>query len=141
MNKINGFSGEYGFLSNFYPSLISIENINYPTVEHAFQAAKTNNIDDKLKIANNNDPSVAKKLGRKVKLRKDWEQIKDDIMYELLKLKFNIPELKQKLLNTKDAELIEDNWWNDQYWGVCRGKGKNMLGKLLMKVRSELKGN
>ena len=82
----------------------------------------------------------AKRLGRRVKLRPDWEDIKDEVMYEVVLDKFKRNDnLKEKLLDTANAELIEENWWNDTYWGVCKGKGKNKLGKILMKVRDELK--
>jgi ribA/ribD-fused uncharacterized protein len=81
----------------------------------------------------------SKKLGKRVELRPDWEDVKIDIMRQVLKSKFTQnPELKAQLIATGDAELIEGNNWNDRFWGVCRGKGQNHLGKLLMEVRAEL---
>lgn len=85
-------------------------------------------------------PNEAKKLGRKVKLRSDWEKIKDQIMYEICYQKFNFEnnmDITMKLMKTKNIELIEGNTWNDTYWGVCRDNGKNKLGKILMKIRKE----
>lgn len=85
-------------------------------------------------------PNEAKKLGRKVKLRSDWEEVKDQIMYEICYQKFNFEnnmDITMKLMKTKNIELIEGNTWNDTYWGVCRGNGKNKLGKILMKIRKE----
>ena len=87
----------------------------------------------------NLNPSEAKKLGRKVKLRSDWEQVKDQIMYELVFKKFSTAELWYQLNTTANEELVEGNWWNDRYWGVCRGTGENKLGKILMRVREELR--
>ena len=140
MDTIDSFNGKYRFLSNFsdYPCLF--EGINYKTVEHAFQAAKTLDIKQRMKIAEVVTPGEAKKLGRRVCLRKDWEQVKDAIMYDCLVSKFKLDKvLRLKLLDTYPAELIEGNTWGDTYWGVCNGAGKNMLGKLLMKLRDEMK--
>lgn len=135
---INNFSGKYLFLSNFYPCEVYFGDIVFPSVEHAFQAAKTTDVNERLKIAKCGDPANAKRLGRQVKLRRGWDEIKDTVMYMLLKRKFK-GELKMMLLATGDEELIEGNWWGDKYWGVCRGVGENKLGKLLMKLREELR--
>ena len=120
---IDKFRGKYWFLSNFYESPIEEENITYPTVEHYFQAQKTFNQEEKLKIAQATKPAKAKKMGRKVNLRKDWEDVKIQVMENVA---------------TGDEELVEGNPWGDRYWGVCNGSGKNKLGKLLMKIRKEL---
>lgn len=137
---IDSFSDEYDFLSNFYPCNITYNGLTYLSTEAAFQAQKS--IDEKVrKEFTTLNPSQAKKQGRKVILRKDWEQIKDLVMYEICKIKFSIPELKEKLLSIHDAELIEGNTWNDRYWGVCNGFGKNQLGKILMQIRKELVNN
>ena len=87
------------------------------------------------------NPSEAKRLGRRMRLRSDWEQVKYDVMLDVVRAKFNQhPDLAQKLLATGDEELVEGNDWGDTYWGVCNGRGKNMLGKILMRVRAELRG-
>ena len=83
-------------------------------------------------------PGLAKKLGRKATIRPDWEKIKLPIMEYLLRQKFGDKTLKALLIGTGDAELVEGNMWGDTYWGVCKGKGENHLGKLLMKIREEL---
>ena len=137
---INSFRGEHRFLSNFHPIEIEYEGEWYPSVEHAYQAAKT--IEKSVRMfflaGSSGD---AKKLGRSINLRPDWDQVKVPIMRELLKKKFTKGTvLADKLLSTGDEELIEGNWWGDCFWGVCKGKGENWLGKLLMEVRSELKG-
>lgn len=135
---INKFRGEYEFLSNMYPSLVSINDERYPTVEHGFQAMKSLNKDDRLAMSVCPSAKEAKRCGRHLNLRPDWEDVKVDIMYKLLKSKFSDPVLAQKLIDTGDEELIEGNTWGDTFWGVCKGVGENNLGKLLMKVRSEI---
>jgi ribA/ribD-fused uncharacterized protein len=138
-NKIEKFSGQYRFLSNFYFSEIEYDGIIYPTVEHAFQSQKTLDIDLRKKISRIWNTGQAKKFGRKVKLRKDWEDIKLKVMEDLVRLKFSTYQtLKRQLIKTGNAELIESNNWFDYYWGVCNGKGQNNLGKILMKVRDEI---
>lgn len=136
---IEDFSGEYRFLSNFFPSQIRHERITYPTVEHAFQATKSLERFDRLKIANSRSPGKAKSLGRRVQLRKDWECIKVAVMMQLVEKKFNVHQnLRNRLLATGDTELIEGNTWNDCFWGVCNGRGRNHLGRILMEVRSNI---
>lgn len=136
---IDKFDGtEYAFLSNFYSSPIQYEGIVYPTVEHMFQALKALDMETRKKIANAATPGQAKRLGRSVALREDWEEVKVDVMRTALQLKFSNPALRAKLIATGDAELIEGNTWNDRFWGVCRGTGKNMLGLLLMELRCSL---
>ena len=138
-NVIDSFTGEYRFLSNFYPSPIVIDSICYPTVEHAFQAAKTKDKLEQRRIAIARTPAKAKSLGRKVRLRKDWENVKVGIMKQCVELKFDShADLAVLLLATGTAKLIEGNTWNDTFWGVCGGRGKNQLGKVLMRVRSKL---
>lgn len=138
------FDGEYAFLSNFYESKIVHEDMTFPTVEHAFQAAKTLSEEEQAAISIAKTPGIAKRLGRKVLLRSDWEEVKERIMYECVKEKFKNPILREKLLNTYPAELIEGNTWHDNYWGDCSCEkcknieGKNRLGKILMKIRSEV---
>ncbi len=137
---IDRFDGEYAFLSNFDPSPIVLDRITYPTVEHAFQAAKTDDRLERERMASLPTPGAAKRAGRKVALRPDWERVKVGIMEELVRRKFADPDLAGKLLATGDEELIEGNTWNDRFWGVCRGTGRNQLGKILMRVRAELRG-
>ena len=139
METIDLFRKDYYFLSNFYKCSVVYDGMSFPSVEHAFQAAKNPDSDYRKRVAGTASPAVAKRLGRSVELRPDWEDVKDSIMLELLYSKFSDPDLREKLINTGDAELIEGNNHWDRYWGVCRGQGQNRLGKLLMKVREELK--
>jgi N-glycosidase YbiA len=136
---IDSFSGEYEFLSNFYPCEIILDRIKYPSIEHAFQAKKAVDKESRYLILQCETPGKAKKMGRKIKIRDDWESIKIGVMIKFLRQKFAYPELKEKLINTGDAELVEGNWWNDIFWGVCNGVGENHLGKCLMQIRDEIK--
>lgn len=136
MNKIDRFEGKYHFLSNFYNAPIEYEGYKYLNNEAAFQAQK--DLSKREDFANL-QPNKAKALGRRVNLRKDWEANKIRIMKEIVYNKFSQNEnLRKALIDTKDAELIEGNWWNDKFWGVCNNEGRNELGKILEEVRSEL---
>ena len=136
---INKFEGEYAFLSNFYYSPFMFQGRQYPTVEHFFQAHKAKTYEDFISVLVEPTPKGAKQVGRKIKMREDWETVKDTIMLEGLRAKFSIKGLREKLLATGDEELIEGNHWHDTYWGVCNGVGKNKLGKMLMQVREEIR--
>lgn len=131
MKQITSFSGEYRFLSNFVGG-----------VEAKYQAAKTLDPKEKWSILNARTPGRAKRLGKKVKLRPDWEQIKFKIMEDLVRDKFKKEPFRTQLLKTGDSELIEGNTWSDYVWGCVKHgnewKGENHLGKILMKIRSEL---
>lgn len=139
VGTINSFSGEYAFLSNFYKEPVEWEGITYPTVEHAFQAAK--NFDRKYReqVRDAKTPGDAKKLGRATTLRPDWEAIKLDVMTILVTRKFTSnAKLAMRLVKTSGHELVEGNDWGDTVWGVVNGEGTNLLGKILMTVRDEL---
>jgi len=137
---IDNFHEEYSFLSNFYPSEVKFDRVVYPTVEHAYQAAKTINITEQNIILKQETPGRAKRAGQNVHLREDWDYIRFAVMEDLVRQKFkNHVELKNKLIETNSNELVEGNTWGDTYWGVCRGVGENNLGLILMKVREELK--
>ena len=135
---ITRFKGKYEFLSNMYPEVLYVDGQIYPSAEHAFQAMKCLDKDDRIAMSLRRSSEEAKKAGRLVDLRPDWEEVKVDMMYKVLKAKFEDPELAQKLRDTGDEELIEGNTWKDTFWGVYKDNGQNMLGKLLMKVRKEL---
>lgn len=136
---IKEFRNEHSYLSNFHPCLIKVRDLTFTSTEACFQACKCTNPADRNKFVGIS-PKEAKSLGRKVTLRPDWDGVKVDCMYKTLKLKFKDPELKAKLLATGSEELQEGNYWNDCFWGIDlkTGKGLNMLGKLLMKLRAEL---
>lgn len=143
-NIIDVFDGKYAFLSNFYEHPFMFDGKVYRTAEHAFQAMKATNEADHEMIRNAATPGQAKRLGRKIKLRSDWEQIKEIVMLDVVRSKFAVPELGQMLMDTKDAYLIEGTTWHDNTWGNCTCErcknieGKNYLGKILMSVRQDL---
>lgn len=139
MKTIDSFSGEYRFLSNFYPAEIEYGGKRYPTLEHAFQAAKTLCPTERELVRQAKTPGRAKQLGRRVTLVPEWDQIKIGVMRDLLRKKFRDMVLRAELLSTGDAELVEGNTWRDMYWGVYQGKGENWLGKLLMEIRKEIR--
>lgn len=142
-NRIDSFVGKYRFLSNFFPAKVELDGEKYPTVEHAFQAAKSSEFVVRKAIQMAETPGLARSLGRSRMflrdLRLDWERVKVDIMLGLLHQKFSEPIMRSALRDTGDAELVEVNTWGDTFWGVCGGKGENMLGILLMVVREGLK--
>ena len=153
MSTLHGFSdNKYEFLSNFYAcdipyTLDNGEKITFKTAEHAYQALKAISIDDIYYIANAPTPAAAKRRGRSIIIRPDWEEVKDDVMLKVLRIKFKNPEMQERILDTYNDGITlfsEDNWWHDNYWGVCQcpdcpGFGKNKLGKLLTQVREEVK--
>lgn len=136
---VNQFTGEYRWLSNFWPAPVVLDGVTYPTVEHAYQAAKTT--DPQLR---NRVPSVtpgdAKRLSRTFPLRADWAAVKLAVMEGLLRQKFHRPDLRATLVETT-GELVEGNRWGDTFWGVDlrTGTGQNHLGRLLMMIRDELR--
>lgn len=137
-NVIDSFRNEYYFLSNFYPSESRLGLDVFQTLEHAFQAAKTLDSHERKTFQMLDTADKAKRYGRHVKLRLDWDQIKYSVMLYLVRQKFTGTNLEDKLIATGDKTLIEGNTWNDTYWGVCDGNGLNYLGIILMQVRHEV---
>jgi N-glycosidase YbiA len=138
-NAIDSFRGQYDFLSNFYQCPVRYEGILYRSSEHAYQAAKTLNMHAReVFTLRDMDAAMAKHLCQALSIRPNWDKIKLVVMNDILIAKFSDFQLKQWLLETGDAELIEGNEWGDTFWGVCRGKGNNFLGKLLMDLRKKL---
>ena len=140
MTPIDKFQGEFRWLSNFWPAQVEHDGITYPTVEHAYQAAKSLVRAERELIAEAGTPGKAKRMGRMVTLRPDWDTLKFPTMLLLVRRKFaHHHTLKRQLLATYPRPLIEGNHWGDTYWGVCRGRGENKLGLILMQVRDELR--
>lgn len=141
---INQFTGPYRFLSNFYPSPIPCAGTFAVTVEHAFQAYKTDDRAQQAHVLAAETPSEAKRRGRAVLLRSDWDAVKIQVMRFCLDYKFLAgTELADQLLSTGDAWLLEGNTWGDRFWGVDLRQncsGENWLGVLLMARRAELRG-
>ena len=138
--RVEGFEGDFRWLSNFFPAPVEVERISFPTVEHAYQAAKTADRTEREKIAALETPGRAKRAGAKLPLREGWEAMKVQVMEELILLKFREnPGLCDQLLATGDCYLEETNTWGDCFWGVCKGAGENHLGRILMRVRALLR--
>ena len=136
---ITKFRNDYFFLSNFYPCSVTYKGITYSTSEAAYQAQKTLDESERIRIAELSDPKYAKEEGQKLNIRPDWDDVKLEEMYNICKEKFTQnPELGKLLIETGDEEIVEGNDWDDTFWGVCNGVGLNHLGKTLMKIRSEL---
>ena len=133
------FTGEYRWLSNFYPATIACKEYTFPSVEHAYQALKCADPAEYTRFLGITAVE-AKRLGKRVKMRPSFNEERVKVMLWLLRRKFKHPELRAKLLATGDTALVEGNTWGDTFWGVDlrTGQGQNMLGKLIMKVRAEL---
>ena len=146
IHPIHGFKDEFDFLSNFYVSEVLYEGVLYQSSEHAFQAAKTLDTKLRMKISAADTPSRAKKLGRQLEIRPDWEEVKITVMEHVVRSKFKRNRwIAQKLINTGSRHLLEGNSWHDNTWGNCfchqceSITGKNLLGVLLMEERALLK--
>lgn len=151
-NLITSFTEENAPLSNFWPFVhgkpiaplldIEIEGIVFPTSEHGFVALKTLSRKTRRKISEIPTPGQAKRFGRRLVLRPDWESVKMQAMETVLRKKFRDPDLRRFLINTAPARLIEGNTWGDKFWGAVwiNGEwvGQNNLGKLLMKIRGDI---
>lgn len=138
---IESFAHAYRWLSNFYPAQIEFDGQLYPTVEHAYQAAKSTNEADRQMISNCPTPGEAKRLSREIAVRSDWDSMKVSVMRVLLKQKFQTPEMRKRLIATHPLQIVEGNDWGDVFWGVCHGRGENWLGKLLMEIRIAFLGD
>lgn len=132
---INSFKGENYYLSNFSPYPVHYDGISYQNAEAAFQAQKCTRHSERVRFSRLN-ASEAKKFGRRVSLRPDWEECKVRLMREIVFAKFGQnPELRDKLLATGDEYLEEGNTWGDRIWGTVNGQGANLLGRILMEAR------
>lgn len=139
---MTGFRGRLAFLSNFYPATVRLDHQFYPTVEHAYQAAKSIDGDHRRRVLEVSTPAVAKQLGQRCVLRPDWsDALRVEVMRNPLDHKFAAgTPLAVQLLATGAEPLVESNPWGDTFWGVCRGVGRNQLGLLLMERRAAFRG-
>ena len=139
---IEQFQKEYRWLSNFAPVLIVLDSIEYSSVEHAYMSAKSNSKSWKIFCSNShNSAGIVKRASRNIILITGWETKKLDVMQNCLKQKFTQEPYKTKLLKTENQFIQEGNYWGDKFWGVClkTEKGKNHLGRMIMKIRDQLK--
>lgn len=137
--RVCGFFDQYRFLSNFEGPGFWAGGEYWPTNEHYYQAMKSDDPLMQQTVRLQATPGKAKRVGRTILIRDDWEKIKDDVMRYGLFLKFQDPEARALLLGTGDAYLEETNTWGDTYWGVCEGLGQNRLGEMLMALRAYLR--
>lgn len=145
---IDKFYGNYLWLSNFSVCRIEYGGYVYKSVQSAYKAQKFEGTllqkDRIKKIYTKIQANQAKVLGTILPARSDWEEVRIDIMKELLRIKFNQFPFKEQLLETGDEELIQGNYWHDITFGKCycqehKGEGQNILGKLIMQIREQLK--
>jgi hypothetical protein len=137
---ILSFAGDHRYLSNFYFAEFVWDGIIWPTSEHAFQAAKVINREERIALSRITNPGSVKAAGKLVPLREDWQEVKIQTMHDVVYEKFKQnPHIQKLLLNTGNRYLEEGNTWNDTVWGVCNGVGANNLGIILMQVRDELR--
>jgi ribA/ribD-fused uncharacterized protein len=138
--KIVSFTGEHAFLSNFYPCDVLLEDMIFPSAEHAYVAAKTTDMKLREIIAENKmTAGQVKRYGRDLELRDNWDHIKLLYMTKIVESKFNNKYLMSLLKSTRGYELIEVNSWGDKFYGQSPiGVGKNYLGKILMSIRDNV---
>jgi ribA/ribD-fused uncharacterized protein len=146
VTKIEQFTGEYRWLSNFFDVEVVLDGVTYSSTEHAYQAAKTLDPIERERVRLAPTHGASKREGRKITLRPGWDSIKNDVMLDLLRQKFARPDLRRLLDETGETQLVEGNHWHDVWFGVCSGKcrsphakpeGANHLGRMLMQVRDE----
>ncbi len=138
---IKEFQDEFRWLSNFAPVKIVLDGVEFPSVEHAYQSAKSDDVEWKKFCSNpSNTAQDVKRQSQSITLKENWNDIKREVMAECVNQKFNQEPYKTKLLETGTQHIQEGNTWNDKFWGVClkTNKGENHLGKLIMDVRSAL---
>lgn len=138
VDTIGPFRGEWSFLSNFYPVTVLLDDVPYPSVEHAYQAARCELTSDREAVRDAVDAGEAKRLGRLAPQVVGWDERKENIMLKLLRQKFSRADLAERLSSTSGRRLIEVNSWGDSYWGTVDGVGLNRLGVLLELVRDEV---
>lgn len=143
MNTIEKFTGKYDFLSNFYLASIIYRGQIWHSTEHLYQGFKATNVHDRERIRNCDTPSKAKHLGKIIQIRSDWNFIKEKVMLQIVKMKFNQNQhLIDLLIKSHPAQITEGNVWHDNFWGNCMCPkcenihGQNKLGNILMAVRS-----
>jgi hypothetical protein len=138
---IDSFKDSFAFLSNFFPAPITTKLGVFPTAEHLYQACKTKDRQQQLMVMGLSSPAEAKKVGKTLTIREDWDDLKLTYMEKTVQYKFiQNWNLMTKLVETNGHEIVEGNYWHDNFWGVCScekcgRKGLNHLGKILMNLR------
>ena len=136
---VREFQGQWRFLSNFWWSKVALDGVEYPTVEHAYQAAKNQSAEYRSRILACSSPHDAKRISRFTNVRRDWDEAtRLSVMEDLVRQKFSHQHLREMLMTTGDMKLEEGNRWNDTFWGKCGGRGENHLGRIIMRIRKEI---
>lgn len=135
---VKNFLGPFYFLSNFYPVVVVLDDIEYPTVEHAYIAAQNDSMYFKYLIKEAPSVQVAREIGRFTKIRSNWSEISHNVMYNLLVQKFNQPDFQQELCKTGTRKLVGTNSWDKTYWNVTPSDEPSRLAVLLMEIRLEM---
>lgn len=139
MKDILEFKGENRWLSNFWPCTIKLDTDFYHSVEHAYVAAKTIHSHERLAVRFAKTAGDAKRMGRSITIRENWDNLKLNYMHGFIEQKFSEgSELAGKLIATGSCLIVEGNTWGDRFWGVCGGEGANNLGVLIMDRRKYL---
>jgi ribA/ribD-fused uncharacterized protein len=141
---IRQFEKQYSWLSNFTPCAIVLDGLTFSSVEHAYMSAKSEDMEWKLTCTDASiKPSKIKKMSRTIALPENWNSKRIEVMRECLNQKFRQEPFKTLLLETGDLYIQEGNYWGDKFWGVdmVSREGENHLGKLIMEIREELKGD
>ncbi len=141
-NMIERFRGKYGFLSNFAEVDVTMDGLVFPSVEHAYIAAKSDDMEwKKLCAEGTYEAGALKKISKGIEIVDDWDNKRRTVMIDLLYQKYNQEPYLSMLLDTGDEEIQEGNYWNDKYWGVClkTNEGENILGKIIMHIRNDMK--
>lgn len=135
---ITAFQATYFFLSTFSPAPVYLDQIQYPTVAHALEAARLVSDKDRARIRACANPSQMIQMTKALPSRLDWDTQKIEILRGLLQQKFEDPSLRDALLRTGARPLENHNYWHDRFWGIFRSEGDNWLGQLLMEHRTRL---
>lgn len=137
---ISSFRGEYAWLSNMASCEVEYLGYKFPSVENAYMYAKHPDEGCWLDFCQTKPPNICKKESKLIKIREDWEEVKKKVMYSLLRQKFSKEPFKTKLKNTGSENIVEGNFWNDKFWGVCLksnpNEGENFLGRFIMHIRT-----
>lgn len=136
--EIRGFQGEHRWLSNFPKVPVIVGGMKFESPECAYQAFKCRFFVDVAQFLGDVPSGHAKRLGRKIAVRKDWLDVRDHAMATVRLAKYANPEQMEKLRSTAGHLIVEDNTWKDTYWGVCDGVGENRLGKIDMAIRDRM---
>lgn len=137
---VDGFIGRWEALSNYYPWKFRVNGLDYASSEHYFQSRKVESVDAARQIRNAETPDEAKHLANTFPRRPDWPDIRVGVMRKALAAKFVVGSYPSKvLIRSGNAVLLESNNWNDEEWGICEGKGANILGVLLVERRGVLR--